>query len=495
MKHLKKFNSTEEKLAWLGGNDHVMPNVILLDGAVGYNAMLEPLYVEANEDLTVSFSLNAIEYSLDGTAWNSLPANTATPTINKGEKVYFRATGLTPATTNGIGTFAISGACDIGGNVMSMIHGDNCWSNKTLPASYALCALFKNATTIQSAAQLELPAESLTAYCYRDMFNGCTSLVDTPILPATSLNTACYYQMFRSCSALKETPILPANMLYENAYGGMFMYCTSLTKLPELPATVVMNNAKNAYQYMFYGCTGLTEITGFKARLSAGYSYTYMFGKCTSLTSFDGDLSLSSNYLYQYMFYQCTSLVNAPALPATTIYAACYYHMFEGCTSLVNPPELPATNIAQRCYEGMFKDCTSLVNAPALPATNLVSNDVYTSMFEGCTSLVNAPALPATSLKQSCYKNMFLGCTSLVEAPELPAVTLQSQCYHQMFRNCSKLSYIKAMFTTVPSSSTTSSWVSGVASEGVFVKNAAATWDVVGTSGIPGNWTIETAES
>lgn len=70
---------------------------------------------------------------------------------------------------------------------------------------------------------------------------------------------------------------------------------------------------------------------------------------------------------------------------------------------------------------------------------------------------------------------MFDGCTSLTTAPELPATTLAASCYSFMFKNCTNLNYIKAMFTTTPSTGYTNSWVSGVSATGTFVKNSAAT--------------------
>ena len=62
-----------------------------------------------------------------------------------------------------------------------------------------------------------------------------------------------------------------------------------------------------------------------------------------------------------------------------------------------------------------------------------------------------------------------------------------------MFEGCTSLNYIKAMFTTTPSSSYTSNWVKNVAASGTFVKNSAATWNVTGIEGIPEGWTVETA--
>jgi hypothetical protein len=116
-------------------------------------------------------------------------------------------------------------------------------------------------------------------------------------------------------------------------------------------------------------------------------------------------------------------------------------------------------------------------------------------MFRGCTSLVNAPELPATTLVTYCYGYMFQNCTSLTTAPELPATNLANDCYRYMFYNCKKLNYIKAMFTTTPSTTYTNNWVYGVstATDCRFVKNFQATWNVTGVHGIPSGWIVQTA--
>ena len=85
---------------------------------------------------------------------------------------------------------------------------------------------------------------------------------------------------------------------------------------------------------------------------------------------------------------------------------------------------------------------------------------------------------------------MFSGCTSLENAPVLPATKLVTSCYSNMFYGCSKLNYVKALFTDNSATRCTSRWLEGVASSGTFVKNAAATWNVVGASGVPEGWTV-----
>ena len=54
------------------------------------------------------------------------------------------------------------------------------------------------------------------------------------------------------------------------------------------------------------------------------------------------------------------------------------------------------------------------------------------------------------------------------------------------------LNYVKALFSTTPSDSYTSSWLAGVAASGTFVMSKEATWNVTGNSGIPSGWTVLT---
>ena len=232
-----------------------------------------------------------------------------------------------------------------------------------------------------------------------------------------------------------------------------------------------------------------TDLTGYN------YCFYRLFYDCSNLVDASNlvlPATTLATFCYSEMFSNCTSLTTAPELPAITLANSCYEFMFRGCNSLTTAPVLPATTLANYCYMEMFSNCTSLTTAPVLPATTLAPS-CYNSMFFYCTSLTTAPELPATTLAPSCYGRMFYNCTSLTTAPELPATTLVRYCYYYMFYKCTNLNYIKAMFTTTPSSMFTSSWVSGVSSTGTFVKNSAATWDVTGNNGVPSGWTVETA--
>ena len=119
----------------------------------------------------------------------------------------------------------------------------------------------------------------------------------------------------------------------------------------------------------------------------------------------------------------------------------------------------------------LFYNQTKLVRPPLLPATS-INQGVYYEMFMGCTNLKSAPYLPATSVSNYHYGYMFRGCTSLVNAPDLPAKSVSEHGYYYMFYGCSKLERVKAMFTNTPNTTySTTSWLSGVNSTGVFIKN------------------------
>lgn len=150
--------------------------------------------------------------------------------------------------------------------------------------------------------------------------------------------------------------------------------------------------------------------------------------------------------------------------------------------------------INKRC--NLKGNCNSLLFGDNAASNNSLGGADYTfiNLFRNCTTIksVSANFLPATTLANYCYYSMFYDCTSLVTAPELPATTLASSCYYSMFQHCKSLIYIKMLATNISATSCLNSWVWGVNSSGTFVKNAEATWDVRGSSGIPIGWTVIT---
>ena len=430
-----------------------------------------PLTMEAvsSGTIVVTNPKSGMQYSKNGGAKTAVTSDAIS--VTTGDKVAFYGNGTS---ITAYGASSASSSTRIGGtaqvkaygNIMSLVDETGFATATTLSSNYAFTSLFYQNTHLTDASGLLLPATTMSAYCYRNMFNGCTSLTAAPTLPATTLAAGCYYDMFNGCTALTAAPALPATMLTMECYRAMFLGCTSLTSAPELPATTLANYcyyqmfngctnltsppALPAYCYyqMFKGCTSLTAAPALPATTLASSCYHYMFSNCTALKSApELPAQTLADHCYCLMFNGCTSLSAAPELPAMALAEYCYYQMFKGCTSLTAAPALPATTLALSCYNLMFRNCTSLTSAPALPATTLV-NYCYTGMFYGCTSLTVVLALSATTLSDHCYEQMFQGCTSLTAAPALPATTLADYCYFCMFQGCTALTSPPALPAT-----------------------------------------------
>ena len=200
------------------------------------------LTIEALEDgLTASLSANACEYCVDGDGnWKSLDAYAATESINSGHTLSFRGE-LTPITLKGIGTFTINKKCNLKGNCMSMLFGDNASNNYSLSGkSCAFYGLFYNCSNIITVSENFLPATTLSYACYFYMFYCCTSLTTAPELPATNLVQYCYRYMFADCTNLNyikmlATDIPPSDCLYYWVKGvassGTFVKSPNMTTL------------------------------------------------------------------------------------------------------------------------------------------------------------------------------------------------------------------------------------------------------------------------
>ena len=170
------------------------------------------LTIEALEDGVTILFTNDIEYGIDGCGWVYLPKNTYTPSFKSGQLISFRG-NLTPEIYSGIGTFTISKKCNLKGNCMSLLFGDNAADKFSLSGKdYSFCTLFEGCTTIISVSDDFLPATTLARLCYYRMFYGCTSLTTAPELPATTLASACYQVMFYDCTKLNYIKMLATDI-------------------------------------------------------------------------------------------------------------------------------------------------------------------------------------------------------------------------------------------------------------------------------------------
>ena len=228
-----------------------------------------------NEDFTLktgNASKNwdgALEYSTDTKTWNAL---NGTEISSSGSKMYLRGTGNTKITGSSpdykfvfTGTNALKIACK--GNIENLLDYEtvSAGGHPTM-ADYCYRYMFDGCTSLTTAPAL--PATTLAGYCYNSMFYNCTSLTTAPALPATTLASSCYDSMFYGCTALTKAPELPATTLAYYCYASMFDGCTSLATAPELPATKLV---PSCYQSMFNGCTNIKLSTTQTGKYQTAY--------------------------------------------------------------------------------------------------------------------------------------------------------------------------------------------------------------------------------
>ena len=341
MQYLHKFNTTTEYTT-ARNNNYSEPWVSYTEdtGKVDYNNLQLANYLTFDVVGGGRISLKivddgpsiskTIEYSINDNEWTTLTVDGPTPktiSVNSGDKVRFRGDNSSYANEENDNisymTFGDSTCVfNLKGNIMSLISSTNFDKLKTLTEDCTFYYLFNKCSGLRSAANLNLPATTLTKMCYSHIFEH-TGINEAPVLPASKLGEYCYDGLFGDCPSLTNIPInyLTATNLEAGCYQGMF-YGTSITTAPTLFANVIKANC-----------------------------YTYMFGKCKSL------INVPANYL-----------------PATTLAQGCYQSMFSNCESLTQAPELPATTLVQGCYAYMFIGCKNLNYIKCL-ATDISATD------------------------------------------------------------------------------------------------------------------------
>lgn len=315
----------------------------------------EPFYLFNNTNNTLTFNwtpsrMNStiqptvnISYSFDNSTYTSTSVQGSTVfTVNvpANTKCYLKADMTFEKT--GSGTFQWSS--EIGGNIASLLYGNNFTGDESYYPTYyddvyeenfnyeRICAYMFSGSDITDASNLVLlhdnPSLNGSVECNGYMFRNCTSLVSAPALPII-LTDSCYTHMFAGCTSLATAPILSATTLTSHCYDNMFAGCTSLVNVQNtLPATTP---EYSCYYGMFNGCTSLTTAPEIMLtstwRQGGGYIYNScgtMFYGCTSLNEIKvhfedwppttGNYYNTSNWVYGVAangtFYKPNSLPN-----------------------------------------------------------------------------------------------------------------------------------------------------------------------------------------
>ena len=403
----------------------------------------------------------------------------------------------------------------------------------TTLASTCYSSMFSNCRSLVQAP--ELPATTLAYGCYGSMFSYCSSLTQAPALPATTLKGCdrCYSSMFYYCTSLTQAPELPATTLSEYCYSYMFYYCTSLTQAPELPA---LNLLYACYESMFDSCTSLVTAPVLPAITLNVDCYHFMFSGCSKLNYVKAMFTtIRSDALDRWLSHVSSTGTFIKSKDATwnntdaNIPSGWTVQVEGGVTPEPEPakdylcftstgdstismsqkgtPDKSANKVIQyKLNDGQWQtwdlsevslhdgDKMYLKSDDEIPVSehyNIYKKFVMTGSIAASGNIMSLLNF-STILTDSAFKSLFYGCKSLTTAPELPATTLVTSCYSSMFQNCTNLNYVKAMFTTDPSTGVynITTWLDNVSPTGTFIKSKDATW-TNDAAGIPTGWTVQ----
>ena len=159
---------------------------------------------------------NSIEYKIGtGGTWTTLASGSYTSTVSNGQRIFWRGS-LSKVSGDGVGTFVASGGTYVAeGNAMSILFGSTYYYQFSLAGkdNAAFDSLFGSENQLlTSAADLQLPATTLSKWCYYGMFLNCRKLMHGPCLPAPTLTEGCYYSMFQGCTELNRISCLATNI-------------------------------------------------------------------------------------------------------------------------------------------------------------------------------------------------------------------------------------------------------------------------------------------
>lgn len=357
----------------------------------------------SNLSATASTRIQYIQYSIDGgVTWvntnniNNQQVVIETPVVPQGTFVYWRGKGTSFGNSHE-NLVNSTGLFDVGGDIFSLLYDDSYEdiTSHVMVQNYTFQAFFKNNTNLAHAKHLSIEMYgSLFSYGVNDMFQGCTSLEDTPKITWSSVSSTSYAgisNLFNGCTSLKEVSHAFPRLDFSN--GG---------------------SAKS----VFYGCTSLKKVPDI-----------YIDGA-------------SGNQCFQAFFRNCSSLQHNPiksmpsTLPSNT---GIFQDMFRGCSSLEDAPAVfPAMTLSGNTYINMFQDCTNLKVAPVLPATDNLAEACYRYMFQGCSSIKYVKMLALTFGGSYCIQNWLSGAPNTSD--------------------CIFVKHIDATWTTTGASGVPSNW-------------------------------------
>lgn len=219
----------------------------------------------------------------------------------------------------------------INGKIPQYISVDNGKNYKPVTSLYQCMALN---TDLKVATEIPTTVSNI-----RDMFYGCTSLIEISKLPNNITNMQ---GTFSGCTSLETIPNLPIKL---KNFSYTFQNCTSIKSIPEIPSGVT--NMCGA----FWKCTALVTIPNFPSELN---DMSYTFYGCTSLETVPIIPEKVTNM--RETFYDCVNLITVEIIPKSV---ENLIYTFVNCANLSGKIEINANIEDPSKASGMFIGATT----------------------------------------------------------------------------------------------------------------------------------------
>lgn len=367
------------------------------------------------------------------------------------------------------------------------------WTTTAAGCCAAMFDSCTNITTVHDFHASTIAGVSATASngAYHNMFQGCSGIINPPVLNATEVGRGGCARMFKGCSSLATAPVLPTTVTGTNAFERMFQDCTSLTASPVIDVPTLTNSCCNL---MFSGCSSLNEVRINSTDISASSCLSNWLQNVAATGDFYGvygvayPVNSASGIPQGWTDHR--SMVDDPNLPlylkstqngstvalnklsthsSSDIYQKSTDNVnwttFDSAVTLndgdgifvrisANRATTFSNNLhVQFAMSGAiqaYNNINSLVSptfSNLADLTTVVGSGAYCHcrLFDSCTALTKAPLLPSTTLSEGCYRATFTGCTGLTQPPELPATAMAESCYRATFDGCTGLTQAPAL--------------------------------------------------
>lgn len=173
-----------------------------------------------------------IQYSKNGGTWTDMTASTGGTMINvaTGDEVRFRGDNAQYATAQYHNQFGGTASFNLSGYFTSLLNKED-YESVTTIAPYAFSFLFEGSEVVDASGAY-LIQKNLGEYCYTHMFEACPGMTKSPRMDwgmeDMKLDEGCMEAMFLDCQSLTVAPILDAPTLVQGCYRDMFNGCSSL---------------------------------------------------------------------------------------------------------------------------------------------------------------------------------------------------------------------------------------------------------------------------